>query len=374
MKTLEETVKEQELFDNVKRDYYAEFQKEEGIPVYKGYYFSDLRTLEVKPWTRMGGAGAFVNLYGEEFLGDNYLCDIPPGQSLRPQRHMYEELVYVVSGRGATTYWTHEGGLKRTFEWKEQSLFALPINVFFQHFNGDETKPARLFAKTTLPAIMQYYRDRKYIFENDFVFGEIDKVFYASEARIYNAGPPDNQIVWTANYVADVRSFDKMTDHQDRGAGGTGVYFRQSGLVRLHSHMSDFPVGTYKKAHAHPPGRSIILITGQGYSILWQPGRENEKVKVDWKPGSLFGVGLTSLQGECWYHQHFNTGSEPARYLVLHVNSPLLDDKHVQVPYVDEDPEIRALFESELAKSGLKSKMPSQCYDDPNFKWKVSRS
>ena len=91
---------------------------------------------------------------------------------------------------------------------------------------------------------------------------------------------------------------------------------------------------------------------------------------MDWKPGSLFGVGMTPLQGECWYHQHFNSGAEPARYLVLHVKSPTLPDKHVEVEYTDEDPEIREIFEHELAKSGVKSKMPPECYTNRNFKWK----
>jgi hypothetical protein len=47
-----------------------------------------------------------------------------------------------------------------------------------------------------------------------------------------------------------------------------------------------------------------------------------------------------------------------------------LRDKHIQIEYTEEDPEIRKFFESELAKSGLKSKMPPQCYTDRKFKWK----
>ncbi len=369
-KKLEESVREKEFFDDIKKDYYREFQQEERIPVYTGYHFPDLKALEVKPWSRMGGLGAYVNLFGEELSGDNYICEIPPGQSLKPQKHIFEELVYVLSGRGATTFWTSDGSPRGTFEWKEQSFFALPANAGYQHFNGDETKPARLFVKTTLPALFQYFKNKKFIFENDFVLEEIGKDFYSGDAKIYQSGPPDYEIVWTANFIADVRAFDQMTDHQSRGLGDRSVNFRQSGLVHLNAHMSEFPVGTYKKAHAHPPGRSIILITGKGYSILWQPGKEKEKIKVDWHPGSLFGVALTPLQGECWYHQHFNSGAEPARYLVLHVNSATLPDKHVQIEYVGEAPEIRELFEGELAKSGIKSKMPPECYTNPNFRWK----
>jgi hypothetical protein len=367
-KKREEDLKDVEVLD-MKREYYSEFQKEEGIPIYTGFHFDDLKAIEVKPWARMGGLGAFVNLLGEELMGGNYLCEIPPGATLTPQRHMYEELVYVVSGRGATTYWTHDGGPRRTFEWKEQSLFALPANMGYQHFNGDEARPARIFAKTTLPVMMQYFKSKKFLFENDFVFEELSSDFYSPEAKIYRLPPPLKYIVWVANFISDVKAFDKMTSNASRG-GGNSVHFHLPGCVRLHSHQSDFPVGTYKKAHAHPPGRSIIIITGQGFSLLWEPGKENDKKKVDWKPGSLFGVGLTGLQGESFYHQHFNTGAEPARYLVLHTKSPILGDKHIEVDYVDEDPEIRKFFESELAKSGVTSKMPPECYTERNYKWK----
>jgi len=99
-KKLEENMKDAERLADIQREYYPEFQREEGIPVYTGFHFDDLKTIEVKPWARMGGLGAFVNLLGEETLGGNYLCEIPPGETLKPQRHMYEELVYVVSGRG----------------------------------------------------------------------------------------------------------------------------------------------------------------------------------------------------------------------------------------------------------------------------------
>ncbi len=369
-KTVEETMKEVAFHADVKRYHYREFQQEEAIPVYTECNIDDLKALEVKPWARMGGLGAYVNLYGEEVSGDNYVCEIPPGQSLKPQKHLFEELVYVVDGRGATTFWTSEDGPKRTFEWKKQSLFALPANVRYQHFNGDENRPARLFAKTTLPVLFQYFRNRKFIFENDFVLDEVGDDFYSAEAKIYKMPPPDYKIVWVSNFVPDVMAFDKMTDFERRGAGGTGAEFYQSGLVRLRAHMSEFPVGTYKKAHAHPSGRSIIIITGKGFSLLWQPGKEKEKKLIYWQPGSVFGVGVTNLQGEIWYHQHFNTSTEPARYLVLHVNNSLYSEKHVTMEYVDEDPAIRERFQSELVKSGMASKMPSECYTDIAYKWK----
>ena len=40
-----------------------------------------------------------------------------------------------------------------------------------------------------------------------------------------------------------------------------------------------------------------------------------------------------------------------------------------QIEYCNEDPWVREKFESELAKRGLKTLMPNEAYDDPNFDW-----
>src|SRR5690242_10646164 len=45
---------------------YEEWVKSEGIPVYHGYGITDLRALDLKPWKRMGGRGAFIDLIGGE--------------------------------------------------------------------------------------------------------------------------------------------------------------------------------------------------------------------------------------------------------------------------------------------------------------------
>jgi hypothetical protein len=71
-----------------------------------------------------------------------------------------------------------------------------------------------------------------------------------------------------------------------------------------------------------------------------------------------------------WFHQHFNTGTTPSRYLAFkHEGVAIRNAQGVpkawiskraggdQIDYIDEKPEIRRVFAAELAKHGLTSRM-----------------
>ena len=73
---------------------YDKWQRSEGIPMVRGHSIEDVGKLTLEPWSRMGGKGTFINL-ADQKVDDAYVCEIPPGESLNPQRHLFEEIVYV---------------------------------------------------------------------------------------------------------------------------------------------------------------------------------------------------------------------------------------------------------------------------------------
>jgi oxalate decarboxylase/phosphoglucose isomerase-like protein (cupin superfamily) len=329
----------------------------EGIPVIKGYYIPDMYEVPLEPWERKGGKGAIINLTGSEGATDAYLCEIPPGKSLKPQKHLYEEMIVILQGRGATTIW-NEGGAKQTFEWQDWSLFAIPVNTWHQHFNGQGDKPVRYLAATNAPLVISLFHNLDFIFNNPFVFrdrysGEQD--YFTNPGRFWDR----EGRIWETNFVPDV-STAKLYEWKERGAGGANIRYELAGNT-MAAHISQFPPGTYKKAHRHGPGANVIIVNGTGYSLMWPEGQP--KVKIDWKKGSLF------VPPDRWFHQHFNTGPEPARYLALRtggrkhsVGKAFRVDEDIrkggdQIEYKDQDPEIERLYREELAKKGLKSKM-----------------
>ncbi len=339
---------------------YETWTKEQGIPIVKGYAVEDLRTVPLAPWPRKGGLGAFVDLEGSEQGAGSYLCEIPPGGSLEPQKHLYEEMILILGGRGATTIW-NPGEPKQTFEWQEWSLFAPPLNTWHQHFNGQGDKPARYFAVTSAPVVMNLFHNMDFVLNNDFVFRDrygAEEDYFSSKGKLM--AYMERRRVWESNFVPDARSI-KLHKWKERGAGGTNIMFELSDNT-MAAHISEFPVGTYKKAHRHGPAANVILLSGTGYSLMWPEG--GPWMKIDWHEGSLF------IPPDRWFHQHFNTGKEPARYLALRwmsrkhpMGKAFKTDVSVkaggdQIEYEDEGPEIRKLFEEECAREGVEVRMP----------------
>lgn len=336
---------------------YEEWVKSEGIPVITGYHIEDLKTVPLKPWRRKGGLGAFINLRGAEQTADAYLCEVPPGGSLKPQRHLFEELIFVLAGRGATTIWNEGSSSKQTFEWHEGSVFSPPLNVWHQHFNGQGDKPARYVGVTSAPLVIKLFHNTDFIFNLNYVF----KDRYKGEEDYFRRGHLYPGRIWESNFISDVRSFG-LLERKERGSGNIGMLLDLSDNT-MGAHISEFPVGTYKKAHRHAAGAHIIIQSGKGYSLMWPESKP--KNRINWHKDSMF------VPPERWFHQHFNTGREPARYLALKASG---SQKYAglgrewrvaesvkaggdQIEYEDEEPEVRRMYEEELAKEGLEVQM-----------------
>lgn len=347
---------------------YKAFQRAEGIPTYGGFFVEDLKKLELGDWPRKGGRGAFINLEGTGGTNDAYLCEIPPARALPPQRHLFEEMIYVIDGKGSTSVWYDEKH-KLSFEWEEGSLFAIPMNAWHEHFNGQGNQPARYLAVTNAPVIMNLFHNLRFVFDNPFIF---DDRFSGEESYFTDPGKlhkvkSGRAFLLETNFLPNAKTI-KLYSFAGRGAGGDSLFLELAHNT-MAAHISEFPIGTYKKAHRHGPGAHVIILSGKGHSLLWPEGTKPKR--VNWQVGSLV------VPPNQWFHQHFNTGDEPARYLALRWNSQRYSmggaittsdgggtDVDVkkggwQIEYHDEDPEIHHTFEEELQRSGARCRMQS---------------
>ncbi len=141
---------------------YDLFIEAQGIPIYRDIGVHKVQDLALAPWKRLGGRGIAIQLLGTEGLWGMYVVEVPGAGALNPERHLYEEIYYVVEGRGTTEVWQEGKGKKVTFEWSRGSLFAIPLNTWHQVVNATSS-PALLLAATTAPNIVNLMRDAEFV-------------------------------------------------------------------------------------------------------------------------------------------------------------------------------------------------------------------
>jgi mannose-6-phosphate isomerase-like protein (cupin superfamily) len=347
-------------------DPYSDWLKNEGLVTYEGLS-CDLIAIETRAWPRYGVKGAAIHLQGRGDFCNLFAIDIPGGTSTHPQRHLYEEIMFVIEGRGSTQL-EFADGRSHSFEWQPNSMFAIPLNATYRLHNADGQRRALIASTTSLPMMMRIFHNDDFIFNNPYFFKDrVGKDTYYDGGGDLTLVRPGNNI-WETNFVPDLSEI-KLTEWNDRGAGSLNLKFFLADS-NMHTHVSEVQPGTYKKAHRHGGGRHVFTITGTGYSLLWFEG-DKEFTRVDWRPGVVF----PPIDKQ--FHQHFVTSEEPSRYLACGVSNaryPLTEANRLvnssadgskgsvsrsvkdgggQIEYEDQDPRIHQLWLEEMKKNGV---------------------
>jgi oxalate decarboxylase/phosphoglucose isomerase-like protein (cupin superfamily) len=361
---------------------YELFLQEEGIPVIQAYGVEDVTRLERKPWKRTGGRGAYIDLKGMEGFTGMYVGEIPAGGAMHYECHLYEELIYILRGIGSTEIFS-PGDEKRKmhFEWQQGSLFAIPLNTRHRLINGSN-EPAIFLAVTSAPLMIDLLHNVSFLFGCDYKFADRfdaqPDYFVPKTAR----QEVDGFVNWESNFIADARG--ALVDPSEAKGFGVKITSFDMGGSTLVGHIAEWPVGRYHKAHFHQGGAILLILRSEGYTLMWpqeagirpyKSGNGDTMVRVDWREGSVFSPPSG------WFHQHFNTGKEPARQLAFRYSGEsgkyllgcwrATNKEGVRasirvggtlIEYEDEDPQIRRDFETAVEKAGVRIEMPKFDY------------
>jgi len=342
-------------FATEKETPYTRWVRDEGLDILDSIYIPSLYTVELKPWPRREGKGVFLNHDSSRTTNDCYVCEIPPGKQLAPQRMLFEEMIMILSGHGSTSVWNDKGD-RVTFEWGPGALFAIPLNCSHRLFNASGQEPARFVAVTNAPPIMNVYEDSEFVFNTKHDFKER----FNGEPDYFLAKDETAGFKLLTNFVPDAVNLP-LISAKERGAGGGHIRFNFA-KSSMNAHISQFPIGTYKKCHRHGPGAHVIILSGEGYSLMWPDGEEPNY--YPWEVGTLI------VPPNMWWHQHYNTGPTPSRYLAFKYEGVAVRNAQGvpkswisariggdQIDYADESEEVRSRFAEALAKNDLKHDM-----------------
>jgi quercetin dioxygenase-like cupin family protein len=345
---------------------YNDWTAREGLPIAEAVAL-DLFSVPLGDWPRYGARGAIAHFTGRGDYCNMFVLELAPGTSTLPQQHLYEEVFFVLEGRGSTQLELRDGA-KRSFEWGPHSFFAIPLNAKHRHFNGSGSQRALLASTTNLPQIINIFHDEHFIFNSTYAFdGRRGKdEYYAGEGDLHLIRQGNN--IWETNFVPDMLALT-LTPYEDRGPGSSNIKFILADGI-MHAHMSEIAPATYKKGHRHRGGTHVMTISGRGYSLLWSEG-EGDFTRVDWKYGTVF----PPLEGQ--FHQHFVTTNESSRYIATNIGSiryPLTEVNRRtligdgskrqgsslsiklggnQIEYEDQDPRIHEIWLEEMRKNSV---------------------
>jgi hypothetical protein len=203
---------------------------------------------------------------------------------------------------------------------------------------------------TSQPIAFELYRDPEFIYDTDYRFKDRfdpgDAEFFSREGKYfteYYGG------ILHSNFIPDIRKIN-LVPREKRGKGTKNMYIHMSGGSML-AHVSEFPVGRYKKAHRHGPGAHVFLLDSTGYTMMWREGETPQR--YDWHEGTV----ISPPAG--WWHQHYNTGAQPCKFVALHANTAVQGEEQgvEQIEFEEGDQAMRKLFADECAKNGVKVDM-----------------
>jgi quercetin dioxygenase-like cupin family protein len=116
------------------------------------------------PWENCR-QGIIKHLFNEEMnlpveSVDAYMQFIPPGSRSGKHRHMSEEYIFVLEGKGYDLHWDVDFELLDKYYWKVDAVpsrwqweqgdsIYIPPNTVHQHFNRDPDKPVRFISATS---------------------------------------------------------------------------------------------------------------------------------------------------------------------------------------------------------------------------------
>ena len=228
------------------------------------------------------------------------LVEIPAGAQLPPQRHLAEEMTYIVSGQGYTMMWNQSGGHKERYEWKEGDLLSPTLNVWRQHFNASTSQPVRYLSVSTAPLTRKMFNSPEFVSSVDYSFNRRwdDSVAHAVANYIEGGAGAASVRMKVGHLLPNLR--DRVL--KDRGAGMLGITIRpeegdmaNNSLLEMEVREFTQPESTSPQ-HRHVWETVYFILKGDGYATLQKEGGPDRH--INWTEGDLFLVEANE------YHNH----------------------------------------------------------------------
>ena len=190
-----------------------------------------LKTLPVKFDKDYGAAIARFGKgeYGEGRLHqmDAVLVELAPGGKLAPHKHLAEEMMYVVSGKGSSTMWMPGSTAKKRYDWSESDVVSPSLNAWHDYVNSSSTEPARILVMTSTPLSIRMFGSAAFIsssdekFEDRWAKGLQEPKFLDRPGR--NGGKVDRSLMSIGHHIPNMLGMEMPIAFGDPDYPETGI-------------------------------------------------------------------------------------------------------------------------------------------------------
>jgi hypothetical protein len=267
-------------------DPYDNWAKAEGVPIVTAPSV-DLTQVATAPWRRFGVDGAICHVEGRCDFLTIFVFDIPAGGAMKPVRHTYEEVFYVVEGRGETEVIMSDGEIRR-LAWAPGALFSAPINATCIH-RAPGKSSVRLASFNDFRYLMGLYRNEAFLLDNPAKFEKRQE--RARGAR------------WVVDPAAE-----QIHEANDVAVANLPLADSSIGMQ-----MTELRAGDGDLAHRQMQGRHLLCVEGEGYTLSFDT-QDGPVGRTPWKRGVV--SGQTSMS----FHQNF-AGPQKARIVAIELGS-----------------------------------------------------
>ena len=273
-----------------------------------------LKTLPVKFDQDYGAAIARLGegKYGEGRLYqmDATLVELPPGGKLAPHKHLYEEMIYIVSGRGYTNMWMAGTTAKKRYDWSVSDVLSPSLNAWHETVNSSSTEPARLLLMTSFPLLKHKFGDAAFSFSSDYPFEDRWKKGLQEpkflERPVRNGGGVDRSLMSVGHIIRDMANI-KMPiafgdpDYPEEGINVVPPTDRSTGVDALAgmagNRLFEWQNREYIREYVTHEGSNhhhaweVVYVCPKGeMGMELKRAGSNEVRKVTWKEGDLIIV------------------------------------------------------------------------------------
>lgn len=235
---------------------------------------------------------------------DVTLVEIPPGEKLAPHKHLAEEMILIISGKGYTLMWNGKADKKEKYEWGEGDLLSPSLNAWHQHINASPDTAARYLSITTTPLTENVFKNNSLLSSTDFSFDERWKKSLLQKKPEYvgnESEGPDAIRMSVGHFLPDLRNRTMA----NRGERMWGITIDPEGDMAgnqiLEMEVREFPrPDSDTPDHRHFWETVYYILKGDGSAALQREGEPNRT--LEWKEGDLFLVEANE------YHIHRSRG------------------------------------------------------------------